>query len=271
MDNPVTRFDFTCKEELFTEIELQKLLHKHCKKWCFQLEEGKTGYRHYQGRISLKMKKRLKQLPNIIGTGIRYSITSNANRNNDFYVLKDETRLKGPWKDEEYQDVYIPRQIREISKLWPWQQEVIDTINDWDTRSINVIYDNEGNKGKSILKTYIRCHRLGRVIPFCNNYKDILRMVCDMPTSKMYLIDMPRAVDKEKLGSLYSAIETIKDGYAYDDRYKFTEKMFDCPIIWIFTNVLPDCEYFTNDRWKFYTINKALKLEEYEESLGATL
>ncbi len=65
---------------------------------------------------------------------------------------------------------------------------------------------------------------------------------------------MPRAIDKEKLNSLYSAIETIKDGYAYDDRYSFKEKVFDCPCIWVFTNVIPESHFFTDDRWKFYTV-----------------
>lgn len=89
-------------------------------------------------------------------------------------------------------------------------------------------------------------------------------MVCDMPTSTCYLIDLPRAMKKTNMVGLFSAIEEIKSGYAYDDRYKFVEKFFDCPNIWVFTNYIPDSEYLSADRWKIWQINKWSKqLEEY--------
>jgi hypothetical protein len=65
---------------------------------------------------------------------------------------------------------------------------------------------------------------------------------------------MPRALKKDKLGGFYSAIETVKDGYAYDDRYNFTEKIFDCPVIWVISNTLPDFSLLSRDRWKLWEI-----------------
>ena len=101
----------------------------------------------------------------------------------------------------------------------------------------------------------MRAHKLARVLPLCNDYKDILRMVCDLPTSNNYFIDMPRCIKKDKLFGFFSAIETIKDGYAYDDRYNFTEKIFDCPNIWIFTNKKPDTKMLSVDRWQFWSVS----------------
>ncbi len=268
-------YDFTANGDLLDVEIIKKKLNLYCKKWGFQKEEGKqggevgldglhaNGYIHWQGRLSTKIKCRMKQLIDYWDCKeFHFSITSKANRDNLFYVIKKDTQIEGPWLDTD-EVIYIPRQIREVKKLYPWQEKVLKISKIWDTRTVNIIIDTKTNIGKTTLKTYIRCHRLGRIIPFCNNYKDILRMVCDMPTSTFYIIDMPKTIDKEKIGNLFSAIETIKDGYAYDDRYKFTEKIFDCPNIFVFTNEVPDETYLSKDRWKLWEIIDGV--------LGATL
>jgi len=99
----------------------------------------------------------------------------------------------------------------------------------------------------------------------------MMRMVCDMPTARMYLVDMPRSLNKDRLYQFYSGIETIKDGYAYDDRYKFKEKFFDCPNIWIFSNILPDMDMLSKDRWKLWSIDKEYKLNAVTENDLVTL
>ena len=66
----------------------------------------------------------------------------------------------------------------------------------WDTRSINLIYDPKGNCGKSTFCSYMVTHGLGELLPFCNNFKDIMRMAYDLPDSKCYIIDIPRGIKK---------------------------------------------------------------------------
>lgn len=258
-------WDFTLKHDAIKFRPLLATLREQCKKYAFQLEEGKSGYMHYQGRFSLKIKRRLTGVKKLFPNEIHLSITSNENRNNMFYVMKEETRVDGPWTDME-KPTYIPRQIREIKKLYPWQQHIVDTYDEWDTRTINVIYDLEGNNGKSTLCGYMRAHKIGFVLPFINDYKDIMRMIMCVPTKRCYLMDMPRAINKDRLYQMYGAIETIKNGYAYDDRYHFKEKCFDCPNIWIFCNVLPDRTMLSEDRWKIWTIDEDKKLSPYSFS-----
>jgi len=190
---------------------------------------------------------------------IHFSITSNENRDNDFYTSKEESRIDGPWRDTD-EKLYIPRQVREITTLYPWQQYIVDNYDVWDTRTINIIIDARGNTGKSTLVSYMRAWKLAFKIPYCNDFRDILRMVCDVPIKRCYLIDMPRAIKKDKLFQLFSAIEEIKNGYAYDDRYQFKEKVFDCPNIWIFTNILPTWELLSNDRWRVWEVDAAMNL-----------
>lgn len=241
--NAILGWDFTLPEgDLETVKEWCK---NNCKSWCFQLEEGDSGYRHYQGRVKLKVKVR-----SMCGK-LSPAHWSPTHCDDDFYVMKEETRVDGPWKDT---DPYIPRQIRTIKKLYNWQQQVIDSAEIFDTRAINYIHCENGNIGKSTLVGYIRAHQLGRALPPLNSAQDLLRMVCDLPTAKLYIFDMPRAMKKEKMYGFYSAVETIKDGYAYDDRYEFKEKIFDCPCIWIFSNCMPDRECLSIDRWHVWHV-----------------
>lgn len=254
MSKPVCVWDITIPSKVISVNEITKKFKDHCKKWAFSHERGTlTGYEHYQCRVSLKTKMRLggiKALFNL--TEAHYSITSSINHDNTFYVVKEDTRIGGPWTD---QDPYIPKQVRDI-KLYPFQQEIVDTRNHWDTRTINIIIDVLGNAGKTTLKTYVAVHKLGTTIPPMNDYKDLMRCVMCKEKSRLYLIDIPRAMKKSALAPLYSAIENIKDGYAFDDRYNFKEEFFDSPTVWVFTNEPPKPEWLTTDRWRFWHINK---------------
>lgn len=239
-------------------MKVLKQLKELCKLGNFQIEKGlKKGKLHFQGRVSTKKKYRFSEIKKVATktflTGIHWSPTSNSCKGNFDYVTKDFTRIDGPWNVKD-KIQYIPRQIREIEELRPFQKHIIRDAGVWDTRHVNLVYNPEGCVGKSILKGWLRAHNIGRPLPPVNDYKDMMRMVCDMPTSKLYLIDMPKAMKKDRLGGLYSAIETIKDGYAWDDRYNFTEKIFDCPNIWVFTNTMPDLEMLSQDRWVIWSI-----------------
>lgn len=266
MANAVAVYDFTLPKDELTHNDVIKALYPGIvKKYSFQSEIGDSGYEHYQGRISLIKKRRGCEALKLLRTKlakIYISPTSNNGMEEEFYVLKEDTRVLGPWTDKD-EVTYIPRQVREMTTLRPWQQSVIDMHDVWDTRKIHVIIDTSGNIGKSSLCSYMGCHRMARTLPFVNDYKDIMRMVCDMPTSRCYIIDMPRAISKEKLFQMYAGIETIKSGYAYDDRYHFKDKYFDCPNVWVFTNKVPDETLLSPDRWCFHTISEEGVLGDY--------
>lgn len=256
----VARWDFTLPEDVATVPVLKSFLGVHCKKYCFQLEQGEeTGFMHYQGRVSLKVKSR--KGPTL--DKIHWSPTSTAASDDDFYVLKNDTRIKGPWQDT---DPYIPRQIRSLT-LYDWQQSIIDDANVWNTRDINCIICKSGNIGKSTLCTYVGSHKLGRKIPILESYKDFMRMVMDTPKMQLYLVDCPRSMQKTSCSNFWSAIETVKDGYAYDDRYGFRESYFDCPNIWVFCNDFPDTTFLSVDRWKYWEVTKDKKLSPLHKAL----
>lgn len=255
-ENPVCVYDFTCFTEL-NEHKWMEILDQHCKAWCFQEEKAPTtGNLHFQGRLSLKTKARMgPSLFSKFPQGTNFSITSKENHGNDFYVCKEDTRTRGPWKDTD-ERIKIPKDIKAIEKLLDWQQSMLDVIKVYNSREINIVIDTKGNNGKSTFTRYCMCYGYGQIIPFVNEFKDMMRMVCDMPISKCYFIDMPRAIKKDKLYQLYSGIEMVKTGYAYDDRYKFKQILFDPPNIVVFTNHIPDLNMLSKDRWCLWAINQ---------------
>lgn len=257
MEHPVAVYDFNLPQGDITQEQMVKWLDEWGKKWVFQLEKGDSGYMHWQCRISLKKKRRLHDLARIWGDTIfpkrRLSPTVSANQFDWNYVDKVDTRVEGPWTSSD-EKVYIPRQIREVEQLKPWQQTIINNIGVWDKRTINVVYCEHGGIGKSTLIGYIRAHKLGMPLPLVKNYQDIMRMVCNLPTHKFYTVDMPRSIKKENLGDFWAGLETVKDGYAYDDRYQFKQKVFDCPNIWVFTNNMPELAMLSQDRWIIWVV-----------------
>lgn len=247
-------WDFTLSAKHYDVEGVKNYMKKYCKKWTFQEElGGKSGYNHFQGRMSLKVKTRLNGVIKIFGSKGHYSVTSNENRDNNFYVIKEDTRVNGPWSDT---DGYIPKHLDAVNPKWyKWQQSVVDSLKcEPDSRTINVIYDQIGNQGKSYLASWHACRGLARKIPMCNDMKEVMQIVFDMPASRAYFLDMPRGQDERSMHNIISAFEEVKNGHCFDTRYHYRERWQDTSHIWIFTNSLPKLKLLSADRWRIYQI-----------------
>ena len=148
-------------------------------------------------------------------------------------------------------------------ELYPWQKEIRTKCSQFCMRTINMIYDQKGNLGKSIFCEYLEFHNLAEEIPPFRLMDDIFQWVYSVPGKPAYFIDMPRGMKKDKLGDFYSGIEIIKNGVAYDKRYTCKKIRFSRPNIWIFTNTLPAFDLMTHDRWKIYEIDDEHNLCPY--------
>lgn len=254
------------------------------KHYAFQLEESDKGYKHFQGRISLIKKRRNAEKHKLlelfkewkpeylaITTNKEYLTTSFS------YVMKADTRIAGPWTDQdEPKEIYLPRQYRCIqveTDLRPFQQTIWNNTQNpdlFDSRSINLVYCERGNKGKSTIAHLCRLKANSIVIPaVINDAKELIQVACDMcmdsknRSPNTVFIDLPRAINKDRLYGLYSAIEVIKDGYLYDVRHHFKSWDIDSPHVWVFTNVMPDLGMLSLDRWKVWTIDEQETLVKY--------
>lgn len=258
-ESPCCVWDLTVWVDKVNAEQVECFFRENCKKWCFQLESGEeTGKEHYQCRVSLQTKKREASVLELIhsvwpkGWG-HLSRTSSANQTNQFYVMKKETRVAGPWTD---QDAVIPWQYLDDVEWYPWQEKVIEIMNCKPSkRRIHVIVDRQGRSGKSTLACWHGCRGLARILPMMNDYKDLMRIMCDVPDTKCLFIDVPRGLDKKQMRNFFAAMETIKSGYAFDDRYHFKEKWFGTPHIFIFTNKYPDLNLLTMDRWVIHDMD----------------
>lgn len=241
-----------------------------CKKWVFQLEKGsKTGRLHFQGRVSLIDKKRLKELIAQIPLKADWSLTCKKVHDgcNFNYVMKEDTRVEGPWKDEDFPD--LPKVTKQLTnfmakELYPWQAQVLEIAQTYDERSIHMIWDEEGNVGKSTFAEFLEYKRIAFELPPMKNIEDIMQFVYGFQDQKCYLVDMPRGMKKDKLGEFYAGIECLKNGVCYDKRYTAKKRRFDRPQIVIFSNVLPDFSLLSNDRWQIWKMLPTKALAAYD-------
>jgi len=266
-DHQLNFYDFTLKSEGTDRDAFHAFLEGICKKYVYQLEAGElSGYEHYQGRISLHKKKRVGEvITQYKWPGIHWSPTSTQGTKTFSYVMKQDTRIAGPWSDTDPKPMRVARQVTDFRQkpMYPWQASVVELCKQWNSRNIICIYDDKGCNGKTSLRLHLMTAGLARSIPFCNDYRDVMRMVMCMPRNGCYFIDLPRALGKDKLYQMWSACESIKDGYIYEDRYSFRDEIIDSPQLIITTNCVPNTDLLTRDRWDIYTINDQKELIKY--------
>jgi len=240
------------------------------KKYCFQLEQGKgeNAYMHYQCRISLFHKLRNKhEVMDLLDIKPQYCepTLTREHKKEPFYQMKKDTRVKGPWTDKDEKKAPKTKQMILFEQwgLQKWQIELEQKLNIFCLRSIDLIYDPEGNNGKSLFSEYMEYKGVAEEVPCYRLMDDIFQWVYCMPTKKVYILDMPRGMKKDKLGDLYSGIEVIKNGVAYDKRNRAKKKRFDRPRIAVFTNELPCMDLMSKDRWVIHIIKNGC-LEPYQ-------
>ena len=276
--NACATWDFRMTAEDATPEQVITQLKSLCKKYSFQLEQGsETGYKHYQGRFSLIKKHRKNDLMKLftiikVPNYLEPTVEGVHIKGDLFYVLKDETRLEGPW-DERDSNKYIPRQYQNLmDKLMPFQRQIFDSGEVFDTRSINLIFDTNGNNGKSTISVLCQLMGHGIDMPPVNDANLLVQSLCDICEAKKLrnpspiCLDLPRAMAKDRLYGLYTAIEQIKKGKLYDFRYSYKEWWIDSPQIWVFSNFLPDLDMLSADRWKIWIIDTDKKLVNYRPS-----
>lgn len=264
--NAAAVYDFRVNASEVDISRYKAFLRMWCKKYCLQLERGEaTGYEHYQGRLSLIKKKRKVELMKLFeGAGVpvpNYLEPTSSPvylKGDNFYVMKEDTRIDGPWTDKD-EEKYIPKQFRE-KDLKKWQVKVVEDSKVFNDRLVNVIYDPVGCNGKSFLSSYCSLFLSGITVPPVNDAKELMAVMCDICMGKEerkpnpVFIDMPRSQDQSRLYGVYSAIEQIKNGLLYDLRYKYKEWWIDSPAIWVFMNTMPDLSSLSKDRWIIWEI-----------------
>ena len=271
----VKGFDMTIFEN-HNEFGLEKdevlsKLNSLASQWVAQREIAPTtGRPHWQ--IRLKAHKRMLEsqfvsLASSEGLCGHITITSTtAHVSKTFsYVMKADTR------DPEHPTVHSDREYEppqpklshivafEEMEKYPWQQEVIEMAEVYDERAVDVIIDPSGNNGKTYLQDWMHYEGLAWKVPNFTEQTEMIEFVFSFPARNCYLINMPKAQKKAKLAGFYAGVETLKDGYLYDKRYKGRMKHIEKPRVFVFTNQIPDVGLLSADRWRLWRLRSSTK------------
>jgi len=230
-------------------------------KFVYQEEKGgETNYEHYQLRINISPKARENSiLRDLMKAGfVDFNLRQTTTREHKgfSYQMKEDTRVAGPWQDDHRWESMMPRML----KLPPlaWHEKIIPYIRDKrpHLRKVICIHDGPGKKGKSYLRKYLSWHGLAVVVPPQQKAEDIAACVMCQPESRCYVIDIPRS--EKTSPALWAGIESLKDGYCYDKRFKWRSRNFDNPHIVVLTNERPRDDYLSPDRWVFIDLENVV-------------
>lgn len=261
----------------------KRMFPKVAKKWVFQKERGeKDGYLHYGGRLSLYKKKRKHELEGML-RGIKgfpfpdwlMQTTVTEHRKTAFYHMKEDTRVEGPWSDKDEEE-YLAPEYYAPEAWYPFQQQIIDSIEIRDRRTINMVLDSRGNHGRTHFAMNLECRKMALVLPSLQDHKEICECVCDELMAseerdpKCVIMDLPRAMSKKALAGVFTALENIKNGKVVDRRYTYRKWFFRPPQVWVFSNRAPNLAYMSRDRWKLWRITDEYALEPVDYETGET-
>lgn len=261
---------------------MKSILTEFSAQWCFQLEKGSiAGKEHYQVRMILDKEQMTETLLTILeARGFdRKDVTVNPESNHSicqgglaFYVMKDDTRLDGPWNDPTYNrpklTTYDWEDLQCMQTPFPFQQSIMELVSsEPDDRTINWVFNGPGCAGKSKLMKYLRMKDefdFARV-PM-GTATQIKTSVIEKGRHKIYMVDLPRVRGSdERQQEIFSALEEIKNGWVESAMYgKVQELLMRPPHIWVFSNELPNRSFASADRWIVWTIDEESRLVRYE-------
>jgi len=224
-----------------------------CDRGGFGLEVGEKGTPHLQGWIEFKTKARPMQvfgIPRIHWEGMKGTVQDSIN-----YCSKDGNYWAHGHK--------IPKPIRVITELRPWQEEVVKMVSsEADDRTINWYWEKTGGVGKSALCKLL-CHKHDAIV--CSGKAaDMKYMIATMYKEKGYfpeivIFDVPRS----SLNYLsYTGIEEIKNGCFASTKYESGMVVMNSPHVIVFANELPDFSAMSADRWNVIDLNNDDEVEE---------
>lgn len=252
-------------EGAVTKEEFEWFLREVGAEWIFQVEEGESGYKHFQGHMQTVKKTRkttlIKLWEDKFGKGVGYIAPTAGVAERKFlslprYASNIVTRIAGPWKHSD-REPFIPVQYR-FDSLRAWQTVIMES-GAWPVdRKVRIIYDRAGCSGKSSIASLIDILGKGFYLPQLHSFDEIMQYFYSVAKSTVnpgiVCFDMPRAFDQKVVKGIYAALEAIKNGWCYDKRYAGKRHWFNSPQVWVFCNELPAMRHLSADRWAFYKI-----------------
>lgn len=211
------------------------------------------GYYHHKNAQTLTHMKKINQRAH-------WEIAKGSPEQNYEYCSKENDFIEEGFEEKEsFQDLLKKKLLTQYEDVkWKdWQAKILAKIEEVpDSRTINWIYDYEGNSGKSFLTKYIA---LTHEVIIADGKKDNIfnqvnrKLNEEEKEFKIVLLDIPRSSE----GYInYGVLEQIKNGLIYSGKYEGGLCLFDNVHVIVFANYMPDQSQFSEDRWNIIEIEK---------------
>lgn len=251
---------------------VKSIFNEFAAQWCFQEERGsKEDGEHYQCRIILPEGQTKATMLDIFSKRFSdmrdVSMDPESNKSIEqgglsFYVMKDDTKVAGPWYDATYKVpkkvTYEAKDLKCMDTPLPFQQKIIDLASqEPDDRTINWIHNATGCAGKSKLMKWMYCvSNLDMARIPMGSAIQIKTCVIEKGPHQIYMVDLPRVRGgDERQQELFSAIEEIKNGWVESPMYgKNAELIMEPPHIFVFSNEMPNLSFASQDRWVIWNL-----------------
>lgn len=230
--------------------------------YCKELGFGKeiaptTGTPHLQGYFHLTKKLRFEQLKKLLPKNLYLDNMKGTLAQSKVYAVKE-----GDYTIWEKQGT--PQggpKVDILSTLRPWQEHIVNLLQvPANDRTINWVWDDAGNTGKTSLCKYLII-KLNALYAY-GDAKDVKCAIALQKTlPRIILIDIPRGGRID-----YKLLEEIKNGLLFSGKYESKMIIMNSPHLIVFANKAPDTNKLSLDRWNIMEIeNNKIKQNELVE------
>lgn len=144
--------------------------------------------------------------------------------------------------------------------LRPWQEALFRSLSESpDPRSVMWLWESQGGQGKSFMARYLMATTSTLVLEAGKKF-DLAHIVATThPFPSIIVFDLARTTAPEegashRLDSVYSMMESLKNGYMISTKYNSTTLVFKIPHVVVFANFPPDESKMSCDRWNITNI-----------------
>lgn len=233
-------WDLTIPKGMLTTKQVVEMFERaHSDKFVIGEEVGTlTGYEHFQCKGHFRKPYTQNEIKKIFGE----SVHCEPSIVKDFTYCEKEGKFYRSW-----QGALAPFYDLELR---PWQGQAIADLKEQSERECTVIIDKIGNHGKSYLSKHLVAKYNYAYVPPMTSAEDYMFMAMAHPSAKGFIFDIPKSENTQQEKAMWSAMETIKNGYLYDKRYSFQEKWIEPPKMLVLTNDKPPKNMLSEDRWR---------------------
>ena len=170
-----------------------------------------------------------------------------------------------PREMKEDVDHYMENQadFRDVGnvELKPWQESLLEYVQQPCDREIFWIIGKEGNEGKNWFQKYVKswlgARRVVTGIDIKANNASIFQALrkCPIVTADIFLFNIGKSMKKfDQIN--YDALEKMKDGEAFASKYDSQQLKIRVPnVVMVFSNSPPDVRELAKVRFRVFNIN----------------